>query len=90
MGQIAGRINGSARKSPLFRPLWRASLLNASSARALTIHIAFSRKRHHGIKYPQQRLCRHGRARHDLPRQVSVRIYGVRRGVVRPHGQLRG
>ena len=41
-------------------------------------------------KYPQQRLCRHGRARHGLPRLVSVRPYGVRRGVVRPYGVLRG
>jgi len=40
------------------------------------------------IKYPQQRLCRHGRARHGLPRQVSVRRHGVRRGMVRPYGVL--
>ena len=73
-----------------FSARFRAPRPVAAQARALTIHIAFSRKRHHGIKYPQQRLCRHGRARHGLPRQVSVRRHGVRRGMVRPYGVLPG
>src|ERR1700729_201151 len=60
MRQKASRINRPPRRSPLFRPLSRASSIEASIVRLDHSHCIQPPEPTWGVKYSQQRLCRAG------------------------------